>query len=264
LDDRILKVDGALAGHPPPDSLRWISAIATHVGKVRKINEDAALDYAQLGLWAVADGVGGAAAGDWASACAVEALGALRTPVSALGFLGAVNDALQNVNTALRGHADASGELAATTIVTLMFFQRYFACVWAGDSRLYLLREGQLRQISHDHSEVQELVDRGIVAREQARHHPRGNVVTRALGAEETLDAETAHEPLCESDAFLLCSDGLTKTMDDDEIAAALAQPIDRAVETLIQTALDRGGPDNVTVVAVKVLPSEPPAGAER
>ena len=264
MEDRTVKVEGNLAGRPPPNSLRWVSAAVTHVGKARKVNEDALLDYAQLGLWAVADGVGGASAGDWASACAVQALGSLGTPATAAGFLGEVNGALRGVNATLRARAEASGQMIATTIVALLFFQRHFACVWAGDSRLYLLREGSLRQISHDHSEVQELVDQGVVSREEARRHPRGNVVTRALGAQETRDAEAVHEPRCERDVFLLCSDGLTKTMEDDEIAAQLAQPIDRAVDALIQTALDRGGPDNVTVVAVQVLPSEPPAEDER
>ena len=258
MEDRVVRVEGVLAGNPPPDSLRWVSAASTHVGKARKVNEDALLDYSQVGLWAVADGVGGAAAGDWASACAVQALGSLGTPSSAAAFLGEVKEALRKANTALRSQAEASGNLIATTIVTLLFFQRHFACVWAGDSRLYLLRDGRLRQISRDHSEVQELVDKGVISPEQARHHPRGNVVTRALGAAETPDLDDVHEPLRESDVFLLCSDGLTKTMDDNEIAVSLAQPIEHAVESLIQTTLDRGAPDNVTVVAVKVLPADP------
>jgi serine/threonine protein phosphatase PrpC len=254
LEERVIRVEGPPAG--PPNSLRWISAASTHVGKARKINEDAALDYSPLGLWAVADGVGGAAAGDWASACVVEALRRLDTPASALGFLGAVNEALQSVNSDLRRRAEASGTMIATTVVALLFFQRHFACLWSGDSRLYLLRDSRLRQISRDHSEVQELVDAGVISPSQARYHPRGNVVTRAIGAQDILDAETVHEPLRESDVFLLCSDGLTKTMDGNEIAVALAQPIDRAVDALIQTTLDRGAPDNVTVVAVKVLPA--------
>ena len=189
-----------------------------------------------------------------------QVLSRVAKPVTASAFLAEVCDRLRAVNTTLREQAKAAEQRAiATTIVALLFFQQHFACVWAGDSRAYLMRDGQFRQVSHDHSEVQELVDRGVIRPAEARGHPRGNVVTRAVGAHEQLDLETVHDRLCENDVFLLCSDGLTKTVEDDEIAAMLARPVDRAVETLMQMALDRGAPDNVTIVAVKLLPAGDP-----
>jgi serine/threonine protein phosphatase PrpC len=259
MEDDTRRIQAGPNGAPPPDAMRWISASSSHVGKVRKLNEDAVLDYPQIGLWAVADGVGGASAGDWASAVTTQVLSPMAQPVTASGFLAEVCDRLRVVNTTLREQAkEAEQRAIATTIVVLLFFQQHFACVWAGDSRLYLMRDGQVRQVSRDHSEVQELVDRGIIRAAEARGHPRGNVVTRAVGAHETLDLETVHERLYENDVFLLCSDGLTKIVDDDEIALMLDRPVDRAVEALMQTALDRGAPDNVSIVAVKVLPATP------
>jgi len=235
--------------------LRWVSAAATHVGKVRKLNEDALLEYPQIGLWAVADGVGGASFGDWASSFTVQALGRVAKPETMSSFLAEVDDRLRAINGALRQQAEAGAHQAiATTIVALLFFEEDFACAWAGDSRLYLLRDGWLAQVNRDHSEVQEMVDRGVLDPAAARHHPRGNVVTRAVGAFEKLDLEMTQDRLCEGDIFLLCSDGLTKTMEDAEIADALKAPIDEAVDGMIETALKRGAPDNVTVVAVQVL----------
>jgi serine/threonine protein phosphatase PrpC len=255
MEEGTIRLDGSAADEPAQPTLRWISASASDVGKVRKVNEDALLESPQIGLWAVADGVGGASAGDWASALTVETLGRVAKPTTMSGFLADVYDQLGRINGALRQQAAAEAHHAiATTIVALLFAEQHFACVWAGDSRLYLLRNGRLRQINHDHSEVQEMVDRGILRPAEARHHPRGNIVTRAVGAYEKLDLEMAQDLICEGDLFLLCSDGLTKTMDDDEIAGVLALPVEQVVDALIQTALNRGAPDNVTVVAVKVL----------
>src|SRR5690349_10843902 len=133
--------------------MRWQSAALTHTGKVRKLNEDAVLEHPDIGLWAVADGVGGASAGDWASAFAVQALTTLAPPVTGFGFLSDVRRQLNSVNTALRRKAETEGQSAiATTIVVLMFFEQHFACAWAGDSWLYLQRRGQLSQLSRDHT----------------------------------------------------------------------------------------------------------------
>jgi serine/threonine protein phosphatase PrpC len=137
----------------------------------------------------------------------------------------------------------------------LLVFGNHFACAWAGDSRLYLLRGGGLRQISQDHTEVQELVEQGLLAPEEAKHHPRANVITRAIGSHEALPLDKIQDQIQAGDMLLLCSDGLTKMLSDDEIAAALAadRPIEVSVEMLMQTTLDRGAPDNVTLIAIKV-----------
>lgn len=246
----------SLAAKPSPiPGFRFASAAATHVGKVRKVNEDAYLERPDLGLWAVADGVGGASAGDRASGLVVEALGRVRQPTAAAAFLAEVRDKLQQVNGQLQHEAQACGRLSASTVVALLVFGQHFACTWAGDSRLYVLRDYRLHQVSRDHSEVQELVDQGVLTAEQARSHPRANVVTRAVGAHEKLVLDMMQDRVRHDDVFLLCSDGLTKMLEDGEIAAILSdRPVEMSVEMLVDAALKRGATDNVTVVGVQLL----------
>jgi serine/threonine protein phosphatase PrpC len=233
--------------------IRWTSAAATDVGKSRKLNEDSFFTNPEIGLWAVADGVGGASAGDRASSLIVQALGEIAKPDDAKAFLAEVARHLANVNETLieEGQVAPRGQIAST-IVALLFFRQHFSCLWAGDSRLYLLRGQELRQISRDHSRVQELVDQGLLTPEEARQDPRSNVITRAVGAEAQLELDMVHERFYAGDLFLLCSDGLTKTVADHEIAAILRSPAETAVAALIGAALDRGAPDNVTVVVVE------------
>ncbi|HUH83482.1 MAG TPA: protein phosphatase 2C domain-containing protein [Stellaceae bacterium] len=240
------------ATEPPK---RWRSAAITHVGKVRKLNEDAFFAAPLIGLWAVADGVGGADAGDRASGLIVEALGGVSEPTTASGFLSEVRNRLNAVNDALRREATARNcDAIASTVVALLLFGGYFACVWAGDSRLYCLRDGNLRQISRDHSEVQELVDQGVLDPADARSYRRANVITRAVGADESLVLDVVHDRVEKDDVFLLCSDGLTKTLEDAEIADILKLPVASSVEELVRIALERGAPDNVTVIAVQIV----------
>jgi serine/threonine protein phosphatase PrpC len=235
---------------------RSVSSALSDVGKVRQINEDSCLDRGDLGLWAVADGVGGAHAGDRASGLIVEALDKVTPPNTAIGFLGQVRDSLYAVNQLLRLEAETlNGKTIASTIVVLLFFGQHYACAWAGDSRLYLLRNGRLRQISRDHSEVQEMVDAGEITPEEARYHPRGNLITRAVGAHDELVLEMVQDQLRPDDMFLLCSDGLTKPVDDADIERLMiGRSPDEATRALIEAALAAGAPDNVTAVAVKVL----------
>lgn len=243
----------------PRPAFRCVSAGATHVGRVRKVNEDALVERPDIGLWAVADGVGGASAGDRASGLVAEALGRVGRPVTAAAFLGEVCDALKGANDQLQAEAAQRGgqRLSATTVVALLVFDQHFACVWAGDSRLYRLRDDRLQPISRDHSLVQEMVDAGTLTPEAARTHPQANVVTRAVGAERELVLERVQDRLRHDDVFLLCSDGLTKMLDDREIARLLRdRPVEIAVEMLIAATLERGAIDNVTVVAVQLAQS--------
>jgi serine/threonine protein phosphatase PrpC len=238
-------------------SIRWFSASASHVGKVRKINEDAVLDRPDIGLWAVADGVGGESAGDRASSLVVEALGKIGPPTTAAGFLADVRANLEAVNQLLRFEAAADGRdrVIASTVVALLAFGQHFACAWAGDSRLYLWRDGRLQQITRDHSEVQEMVDSGLLTPPEARVHRLANIVTRAVGAGDVLDLDMVQDQVRPEDAFLLCSDGLTKMLEDDEIVALLSdRPLATAVDALIEGALARGAHDNVTVVLVEAM----------
>jgi serine/threonine-protein phosphatase Stp1 len=232
------------------------ASAGTHVGLVRSVNEDAVLDLGEIGLWVVADGVGGADAGDRASQLIVSSLGCLPGPASAAGFLAAVRHSLESVNRQLREEAaiGGRGRVIASTVVCLLFYEAWYCCVWAGDSRIYRLRGDRFEQMTHDHSEVQSLVDYGLISVEEARRHPNANVITRAVGAEDVLRLDAVEGPIEPGDAFLLCSDGLTKVVDDWEIGAALSShaPAD-VVHQLIQTTLDRGAPDNVSVAAIKI-----------
>jgi serine/threonine-protein phosphatase Stp1 len=235
---------------------RCVSSAVSHVGKVRRVNEDSCLDRGDIGLWAVADGVGGAHAGDRASGLIVEALDKIGPPSTAIGFLTQVRDSLHAVNQLLRLEAETlGGKTIASTVVVLLFFGQHYACAWAGDSRLYLLRNGRLRQISRDHSEVQELVDAGEISAAEARYHPRGNLITRAVGAHDELVLEMVQDQLRPDDVFLLCSDGLTKPVDEADIERLMiGRSPDEATRVLTEAALAGGAPDNVTTVAVKVL----------
>jgi serine/threonine-protein phosphatase Stp1 len=242
------------AANPKP-RLRYGACAETHVGLVRKINEDAVLDLSGIGLWAVADGVGGADAGDRASRLIVDSLSELADPESAAGFFHDVRQSLESVNRRLRTEAADAGDnrLIASTVVCLLFFEGWFCSVWAGDSRIYRLRGDHFEQITHDHSEVQSLIDYGLISSEEARSHPSANIITRAVGAEDALQLDAVQGEIEPGDAFLLCSDGLTKVVDDREIGAILtALSPAEAVRRLIETTLDRGAPDNVSVAAIK------------
>lgn len=254
MDEATVRHGLAVAAAPV---MRCESAGRTHPGKVRRINEDACVDRAEIGLWAVADGVGGEHAGDRASGLVVDSLGRVPAPSSGTGFLGDVGNSLRAVNQLLRIEAQASGSgrLMASTIVSLLFFGGYFACAWAGDSRLYLFRHGRLQQVTRDHSEVQEMVDAGLLTPDEARVHPRGNVITRAVGAQDQLVLEMVQDQVRQDDVFLLCTDGLTKMLEDSEIAALLVgRTVQESVDALIEATLERGAKDNVTVMAVRAV----------
>ncbi len=234
---------------------RYVVSCGTDVGRVRSLNEDALLDRGDIGLWAVADGMGGHDAGDFASQAIVDALGQVAPPSDGSSFLRDVEERIQGAHAALRREslARGSGGIIGSTVVALLAWNRHYACIWAGDSRLYLLRDGALRRVSRDHSLVQDLVDAGELAPEQAESHPQANVVTRAVGAVENLVLDKTHEQISVGDMFLLCSDGLTRHVSDQEIAAVLTdETVPGAAQVLIDLALERGARDNVTTVVVR------------
>lgn len=240
--------------------LRHISAAETHIGAGRRTrNEDAFLDRPDLGLWVVADGAGGHADGGHASATVVDALAATATPISAGSFLSEVKARIHSANEQLYTEARRQGgDRTATTVVSLLVFERDFAVLWAGDSRLYLLRDETLRQLSRDHSRVQDLIDNQIITAEEARRHPEANIITRAVGAMEDVELDMVQGKLQRDDVFLLCSDGLTKVLTDEEIEKfLLLSSVEEAPRTLIASALGRGVSDNVTAVVIRCcLPS--------
>ena len=227
---------------------------ACHVGKVRTLNEDNWLGRPDIGLWAVADGMGGHGGGDLASAAVVTALRDIAPPQSAANLLCEFEDKIAQVNSDLRSlAADRSLLVVGTTLAAVMIVETHFACVWCGDSRVYRLRAGALAQLSRDHSEVQDLIESGVLNKEEAKAWPRRNVVTRALGATDHAALDIVDGPALAGDRFLLCTDGLTIHVDDTEIATALLVMKDprQTCDDLVALALTRGGADNVTVVIV-------------
>jgi protein phosphatase/serine/threonine-protein phosphatase Stp1 len=236
---------------------RFRSSAATHAGAVRSRNEDNYVNRPDLGLWAVADGAGGHQAGDVAARTVAEALDALPKGLGAAEKLAGVRVRVEQADAVLRAEAARRGgdAVLATTVVVLLAHADYYACLWAGDSRAYRLRAGQLAQVTHDHSLVQELVDAGEITAAEAETHPCANIITRAVGAGgEALALDKVTGRLQAGDRFLLCSDGLFKALHHHELAGLLAADAD-AAERCLTAALARQADDNVTAVVVEVLP---------
>ncbi len=231
----------------------WAS---THPGARRADNEDTFVNRPDLGLWAVADGAGGHEDGALASGRIAEALNSLDAALSPAELLAEVRSRIDAVHAGLLDEAARRGPevLIASTLVILILREAHFACLWAGDSRVYRLRDGALDRITRDHSLVQEMLDAGEIAADEAEAHPRSNVVTRAVGAgPDAVLLDKTTDLLCPGDRFLLCSDGLTKAVAEEEIAALLGEAGETVAEGLVAAALARHASDNVTAVAVEV-----------
>lgn len=229
------------------------SSGATHPGTVRERNEDSLLLRDDLGLWAVADGAGGHGAGDVASQEAVRALDGIPPGLTASEILVQVRVRLQAVHRMLRARAEEEkgpGAVMATTVVVLLARGGHVACLWAGDSRAYRLRDRILERLTHDHSLVQELVDGGAITADEAEIHPQANVITRAVGADGELVLDKMVAPLLPGDRFLLCTDGLTRALPEARIAEAASDTT--GADPLVQLAVEAGARDNVTCVLVR------------
>jgi PPM family protein phosphatase len=248
-------------GSPGPLALVELAHLSD-TGRVRRHNEDRSL--ADLPVLAVADGMGGAKAGEVAAEMAVSEVGGLAPPVTA----DAVRDALERANAAIRRLAEEDPDKAGmgTTLTAAVLADGRLDVVHVGDSRAYLWRDGELRQLTQDHSVVAELVRRGSISPEDAETHPHRNVITRALGAEPQVVPDTVSEPLREGDVVLLCSDGLSSYVGADEIARVLsrARTLAEAARLLVERANAAGGVDNVTVVLARAgRPADRAAAAE-
>jgi protein phosphatase/serine/threonine-protein phosphatase Stp1 len=226
---------------------------ATDVGTVRSRNEDAFIDRTDIGLWAVADGAGGHGAGDVASAAVIAALAALPVDLPPAEKLAEVRGRLAEVHAALQQQAEGSASgIIATTVVVMLAHGDHFACLWAGDSRAYLLRDGAFSRITRDHSLVQELVDQGTLAEEDAEKHPQANVITRAVGGGGELELDKVSGRFAAGDLVLLCTDGLFKALPEHvigELLMAGAGP-----EQLLAKAIENHARDNVTAVTIQAL----------
>ncbi len=244
--------------------LDWTSSACTDVGAVRELNEDAYLERPDLGLWLVADGMGGHFAGDVASHMVVSAMDILGPPSSLSRFVEAVERRLVETNTRLREYAEREeAHTIGSTVVALLIHGEHAVCLWAGDSRMYRYRDGRLEQISQDHALVEELVERGVLTPEQAVDHPHGNLVTRAVGAADRLFLDVEIIPIQSGDLFILCSDGLEKEIAEENMSVMVeAGDASQLSHTLLARALAVGARDNVTVITVAIHGK--PGSAER
>lgn len=236
------------------NQFQWTSAACSHAGLVRQINEDACLDLPERGLWAVADGMGGHALGDFASRMVIEALDRIPAPDSLEKFIADARERLLIVNQQLRAEAAIrNAHIIGSTAVVLLTYNRYCGYLWAGDSRIYLYRDSHLKQLTRDHSQVEELMSSGTLSSVDAIHHVARNLITRAVGAADTLDLDEDTIKVNDGDMFLLCSDGLSNEVSEQEMRAAfVAGDCRQASEALIDMALQRGGRDNISAVVVR------------
>lgn len=230
----------------------------THVGLVRERNEDAILTDPTGALWAVADGMGGHGCGDVASDLVVNRLATAPDEGDPADIL---TNLLMQANDDVKRRAENSrvGVMGAT-VVALLIEHAVGYVAWAGDSRAYLLRDGRLRMLTKDHTLVQDLVDDGVISAADARDHLDSNIVTRAVGADATLEIDLVTVPFIAGDRVVLCSDGLTGCVGDQSIAAlvaAAATPED-ACRALVTEALEYGAPDNVSAIVVFLERPEP------
>ncbi len=234
----------------------WRSFSKTDKGNIRRLNEDAILDRPDLGLWVVADGMGGHQAGDLASRKIVHGLNKMSCRGSLEFSLTDVKTAIQTINTELRLIADSHYEqqIIGSTIVALIADKNNFACLWAGDSRLYRLRENKLIQLTIDHCASDE-ADLDLLGANSTTSLKQNNVITRAVGAFEDLELDCQVIDTQKGDLFLLSSDGLDKELSFNEIEQILVDNIfSDSVEVLLEEVLKRRGRDNISIVVVDIL----------
>ena len=234
-----------------PRAFGWTSACRSHPGRVREVNEDACLDQPEHELWAVADGMGGHTLGDFASRLAVQCLMNLPVAADLEQRVSAAIDRLQEVNRRLRAQARRRDvPVIGTTVAALLAAGSRCSCLWAGDSRIYLYRAGRLRQLTRDHNHLEAARLRHVSSSDDTLEIPRANLITRALGAEDTVHIDRINVQLLDGDTFLLCSDGLSNEVSEQSIEQALLPGIcAQACDALVDLALERGARDNITAV---------------
>lgn len=229
----------------------------TDVGLRRKVNEDSLLVRTERGLWAVADGMGGHDAGDVASSSVTASLLELPDAENLDELVESAVAALKQVNQDLIVLAGAKGteKSIGSTVVGLAIANGQFRCFWAGDSRGYRIRDRHIVQLTRDHSLVQDLVDSGMLQPDEAIDHPNSNIITRAVGVAEELRVDTVSGDVQRGDQFFLATDGVTRLISDEELAAELSSnPPAHAARKLIETVLARGAPDNASLIITKII----------
>ena len=242
-------------------TVRYTAAAQTDRGRKRATNEDAFGYSVEHGVFVVCDGMGGAAAGEVASQQAVEevlaALGSAPEASEPLALETLADQAIRAANESIYVRAQRNPRLSGmgTTLVAVLTRGAEVLIANVGDSRCYLLRAGRLEQVTLDHSLVEEQVRAGRMTPAEAARSPLRNVITRALGTQVLVTPDFFAEEAVAGDVYLLCSDGLTRELSDEEIARLLSagKPLDELVERLVEAAKDSGGQDNITCVAVRV-----------
>jgi serine/threonine-protein phosphatase Stp1 len=245
-----------VSGRPVDTKIAANHWAASHSGAVRTQNQDAYVCLPRIGVYAVADGVGGYTEGGLAAMQVVQALSRIPENLPPAQRVAAVRAALCAVHEALleTGAARIPTAILATTVIVLMLHEGHFACLWVGDSRCYLLRDGELLRLTSDHSVVQESVNSGAMTEREAETHPNGNVITRAIGAGDPgLRVDKAIGLVHPADQFLLCSDGLYKSLEPAEIIRIVVQTGGDVAQSLIAAAVARHARDNVTAVVACV-----------
>jgi Serine/threonine protein phosphatase len=236
----------------------WHGASATDVGCVREVNEDTLIMRPEISLWAVADGMGGHEVGDIASQKVAELLNTLENTDRLSDLVDEVDDALIQANQEILEYSEEklNGGSMGSTVVLFATRGRVGVCLWVGDSRLYRYRGGVLSQLSRDHSQVEELVQMGMLTPEQAIDHPDSHVITRAVGGENEVFVDTTIFSLQIGDTFLLCSDGLYNAIEYTDMEECLAWRNGQdAAEELMRRALASKARDNVSLIVLKGEP---------
>jgi len=226
-------------------------------GKVRKVNQDACHDLPELGLWIVADGMGGHQAGEVASRIIIEHCQQTNEPHDLNSFIADVQNRLLQANRSLRQIASEQYNNATigSTVVALLAYGTQCAYLWVGDSRIYRLRETKLEQMTRDHSMAEQYIEQGVMSVEEAHHSNIANALTRAVGGVDEMEIDLKVDEIQADDIFLLCSDGLYREVSEAEMTQLMSRGDDcfTMTKNLLDSALNNGARDNVTVTVVQI-----------
>jgi serine/threonine protein phosphatase PrpC len=233
--------------------MQWVSAADTHPGNRRSRNEDAVYCSSADGLWAVADGMGGHKAGDYASEAIAQCLADVRLSDDLGECVDRIEDSLLEVNDHLRQHArlNCDGNTVGSTVVVLVNRGDVGVALWAGDSRLYRKRGRQLQQITRDHNPIVDQLENGLLSEEEALATDT-NIITRAVGGQHDLHLDVAVFDIRPGDTMLLCTDGLYREVEGQGLFDALQQNVEAAVDTLMRDCLNGAARDNVSIVVAR------------
>lgn len=241
-------------------------SVLTDIGRARSQNQDAVFATDEAvgslpNLFVVADGMGGHKAGEYASNQAIALVKREVASDTESEPVQIINQGITTANNSIYEEAaqDATKSGMGTTMVVATIFDHHMCVGNVGDSRLYVYREGQLRQVTQDHSVVGEMVRKGEMPKEQARNHPKRNLITRAVGAEKEIRVDFFDETLADGDLVLMCTDGLTSMVEEKQIEEVLASavPLQEKADCLVELANDNGGRDNITIIIIEPFSDE-------